>query len=198
MTSFVQVNDAPVLNSAPDNRTNDDFDSVNVNISVLFSDVDGDTLQFSATGLPGGVLLSTTGVLSGTIDSNASINSPYTVGILVEDPDGANVSGSFVWTVNNIAPIAHDDSISVNEDELITFAPLDNDENDDNDILILTIVDGPSHGTVTMVGDHNLTYDSDPDYFGSDEIVYNINDQQGGSSNGTIAINVVSVRLAFL
>jgi hypothetical protein len=62
------------------------------------SDPDGDTpLTYSATGLPGGVTLSTTGVFGGTFTTAGSFN----VTVTVKDPSNATGTGTFVWTVLN-------------------------------------------------------------------------------------------------
>ncbi len=99
------------LNSAPTstpiaNQTGVDAGSVTLNVSGNFSDTDnGDTLTFSASGLPSGLSINpTTGVITGTIASNASVTGPYSVTITATDSGNATTSQSFTWTVTNPAP----------------------------------------------------------------------------------------------
>jgi len=98
------VNDAPETTGISD-QTNDDNDSVNLNVSGSFSDVEGDTLTYSMIGQPSGLTINaTTGVISGTIASSASTGSPYTVTVTANDGQGGTVNAPFTWTVNNPAP----------------------------------------------------------------------------------------------
>ncbi|MBO1928512.1 putative Ig domain-containing protein, partial [Thiomicrorhabdus sp. 6S2-11] len=81
--------------------------------SSHFSDADaGDSLTFSASGLPEGLSInSSTGVISGTIVSDASDatdddnnTQAYTVTVTATDGEGAETSQDFTWTVNNTLP----------------------------------------------------------------------------------------------
>jgi hypothetical protein len=66
---------------------------------------------------------SVTGLISGTIDPNASDaaddndgTQDYAVTVTATDDDGAETSQVFTWTVNNVAPEAADDEYSTDED----------------------------------------------------------------------------------
>ncbi|WP_371396900.1 Ig-like domain-containing protein [Fretibacter rubidus] len=109
------VNDAPELVIDPANpdvslppQSHMDGELIEpVSIADVFTDVDGDTLSFSATGLPPGLSLdSTTGLVTGTLLPGASANGPYTVIITATDAGGLSVSTDFVWAVDNVAPTA--------------------------------------------------------------------------------------------
>ena len=83
--------------------------------ATYITDPNGDTLAWSATGLPTGLTINTTtGVISGTLDKNASASSAYTVSVTATDPYGASVTTSFTLTVSNPAPNATDDAVSTN------------------------------------------------------------------------------------
>lgn len=101
------VNDVPVAAGAlPDQNDQDGATVIPVSIAGDFTDIDGDTLSYTATGLPPGLSLDPqTGIISGTLDHGASDGGPYTVVITATDPDGASVTDSFVWTVGNVAPV---------------------------------------------------------------------------------------------
>ena len=67
--------------------------------------MEGDTLTFSASGLPAGVSIDTnTGVISGTFANNASVGGPYTVTVTANDGNGGVTSANFVLTVTNPPP----------------------------------------------------------------------------------------------
>merc|ERR1712228_280386 len=102
----------------------DDGASVSLDVSGAFTDADGDTLKYTASNLPGGLSIDEiTGVISGTIDSDASLTDPYNVTITADDSEGGVVSGAFTWTVNNVIPTVgvlndqtNDDSSTVSLD----------------------------------------------------------------------------------
>ena len=83
------------------NQNNAVADSISLQVNV--SDTYGNTLSYSATGLPAGLSInSSSGLISGIIAPGADLNSPYAVTVTVAD-DGipqASASTSFVWTVS--------------------------------------------------------------------------------------------------
>jgi hypothetical protein len=81
----------------PGNQTNTRGDIVSLQINV--DDSSGDTVTYSASGLPSGVSINTsTGLISGTISTSADSGSPYSSSVTAYD--GSNsASQSFTWTV---------------------------------------------------------------------------------------------------
>jgi len=64
------------------------------------TDPDGDTLAYSAIGLPPGLSIDpNTGSISGTVSVGATAGSPYAVTIRAEDPDTAFDTDMFSWAV---------------------------------------------------------------------------------------------------
>ncbi|MEZ5483577.1 MAG: M36 family metallopeptidase [Lysobacteraceae bacterium] len=98
------VNDDPELVGTLNDQENDEGDAVSLDISVAFSDVDGDDLSFDASGLPAGLSISPAGVISGTVDFSAGDDDPssYTVTITVDDGNGGSTTAQFDWTINNV------------------------------------------------------------------------------------------------
>jgi VCBS repeat-containing protein len=90
------LNDAPAVTN-PDSQSGAEGDTVS--LQVFATDVDGDQLTYSASGLPAGLSINpTTGLISGTIGQDASTGSPYSVTVTVDD--GASPQQvSFAWTV---------------------------------------------------------------------------------------------------
>ena len=92
-----QQNTAPSLNNPGDQISSL---SADVNLTITASDANGDTLTYSATGLPNGLSInSSTGVISGTTETAGS----FAVTITVNDGEGNSDSTSLNWQV--IAPI---------------------------------------------------------------------------------------------
>ncbi|MGB7342221.1 MAG: malectin domain-containing carbohydrate-binding protein, partial [Phototrophicaceae bacterium] len=85
------------------NQTSNEGDDIgNTALFVVASGGDGN-LSYVATGLPAGIQLEpTNGQFFGTVVEDASLNSPYTVTITVDDSDGGSddaVTTSFTWVV---------------------------------------------------------------------------------------------------
>ena len=88
------VNHAPTLTN-PGNQNSTEGSSINLSVSA--SDVDGDVLTFSATGLPTGLSInSTSGLITGTITTGSA--GGYNPTVTVSDGQ-LNTPVSFLWTV---------------------------------------------------------------------------------------------------
>ncbi|GAA0477594.1 hypothetical protein GCM10009096_19360 [Parasphingorhabdus litoris] len=188
------VNDAPTADPPLNNQTNDDADMVSVDVSGSFEDLDGDTLTFTATGLPAGLSIDANGLISGTIDPDASqVNGGvYTVTVTADDGNGGTVDSTFTWTVNNPAPVAANDTASTTEDTSVNIPVLTNDNDPDGDTL--TVISANSeNGTIVIEADGTLTYQPDPNFNGTDTIVYTISDGNGGTATATVEVTVTAV-----
>ena len=104
-------NNAPTVKPLDDQiiSTNKPF---SFNVSNKFADIDGDTLTYTATGLPtGSSIVANTGVISGTI-SQIGI---FGVTVTAADGQGSNVSDTFDLTVANNKATSGNDIIFVSE-----------------------------------------------------------------------------------
>ena len=102
--TITNTNRAPAFSAGLPNRT--DPEAAVVNLTATAVDQDGDTLVYSATGLPPGIAVHPiTGAIVGTIDYSAAAGSPYAVVIHAEDPGGLFAEMSFAWTVTDV-PVA--------------------------------------------------------------------------------------------
>jgi hypothetical protein len=115
------VNDAPSLTN-PGDQSSDEGEVVT--LAIAASDPDGDTLSFSATGLPPGPGIDpATGAITGLLDYSAA--GAYPVTVTVDDYQGGTASVSFTWTVNNVnrAPsLSNPGDQSSNEGDGVTLA----------------------------------------------------------------------------
>ena len=129
-------NNAPTLTPV-DNQTNTVADTVS--LQVLASDTDGDTLSYSATGLPAGLSINTSsGLISGNIAFGTDTSSPYSVTVTVTD-DGEpeeSANTSFAWTVNSEGP----------SNNAPTLTPVDNQTNTVADTVSLQVLASDTDG----------------------------------------------------
>ncbi len=181
--SIDPVNDAPTLVALAD-VSSDENEAFDIPLAAgSFTDVDGDTLTYSAT-LLGGDPLPTWMNFDGTrFTGTAPEGSTGAIDIEVTASDGAlNAVGSFIFTVNpvNEAPIAVDDDIFLSEggDELtiLQSSLLENDSDPDGDTLTVVSVTDGANGTVGFDADGNIVYTPNAGFQGEDSFTYTISD----------------------
>src|SRR4029079_8119962 len=99
--TVTKTNRAPTVTN-PGNQTS--AEGAAVTLQITASDPDGNTLTYSATGLPTGLAInSATGAITGTV----AVGAPATNNVVVTVSDGALTdTASFTWTVTktNRAP----------------------------------------------------------------------------------------------
>ncbi|MGZ7011384.1 MAG: Ig-like domain-containing protein, partial [Ilumatobacteraceae bacterium] len=173
LTSVGVSNTAPVFGQNLPDRS--DTENATINLQIVASDVDGDSLTYTASGLPTGVSINTSsGLISGTIAFDAAGSHTVTVTVT----DGAlSASATFSWTVTT----AEDTAIAV------TLSATDAD----NDSMTYTITTPPAHGTLSGSGS-NPTYTPAANYHGPDSFTYAASDESL-STNATVNITVTSV-----
>ncbi|MEN4919354.1 retention module-containing protein, partial [Achromobacter spanius] len=214
------TNDAPILTpgvTLGDLASNDSDDITPVDIAKQFQDVDnGDTLTYSANGLPPGLTLDPdTGLITGKIDSSASQggnNGVYTVVVTATDGAGEKITQTFEWDVKNPAPTAVNDTGATDEDTSLTVnaqnGVLANDRDPDGDTIRVSHVNGNdasvgqaiagSHGgTFTLNADGSYSFNPGSDFQALNEgqsvttsISYTVTDADGASSTATLTVTV--------
>ena len=79
----------------------EDAENTPVSFAITASDPDaGETLTFSATGLPAGISIDSSGVISGTLGYSTA--GTYHVVVTVTDPNGLFAEAPFTWTVTDV------------------------------------------------------------------------------------------------
>lgn len=203
-------NPADPQNYIPTQSGQDSSENSDLDLSEFFDDPDAsDVLTFHVPpgALPPGLTLDpVTGVISGTPSSSASqggddpLNNPgvYTVPVTVDDGNGGTFTTNVVYTITNPAPIAQNDSFSVEAGTPIVLTPLDNDNDPDADTLQITEINGQpivpggpavsvDGGEVQLSGDgQTLIYKPDPRYDGLAIFTYTIADADGATATATV------------
>ncbi|MCW7542154.1 Ig-like domain-containing protein, partial [Aquabacterium sp. A7-Y] len=147
------VNDNPVVVGTLNNVSSTDAATISIPTSGVFRDADiatnGDPLIFSATGLPAGLSIDpNTGVISGTLPNNASVQGPFSIEVTVTDQAGESTSTSFSLSANNPGPVGADESRTIDEDGSLTDAVSATDA--DGDALSYAAGTAPANGTVVV------------------------------------------------
>jgi len=135
-------------------------------------------------------------------DAFAAKISPLNTG----DGQGGTTTAEVSVTVRpvNDAPVADDQSVTVAEDGSVQIALTGTDVETPHGDLVAAIVEGPSHGTLTLVSCLTYRYDPAPDHNGPDSFQVTLTDDgdpSGGHSNpgdltsepATISITVTPV-----
>jgi large repetitive protein len=179
------INDAPVA-LAQSVSTDED---IPVSITLVGTDIDGDSLTYTVVQQP------THGTLSGTLPNltyqpAANYHGPDSFTFQVTDSSGVTSNVATVsLTVRSIndAPVALAQSVSTDEDIPVSITLMGTDV--DGDSLTYTVVQPPAHGTLSGAFP-NLTYLPAANYNGPDSFTFQVNDGQVDSNPSTISITV--------
>ncbi|MBP7402951.1 MAG: tandem-95 repeat protein, partial [Clostridia bacterium] len=94
----------------------------------------------------------------------------------------------------NHAPLAVDDAVSTPEDTPVNIDVLANDTDADGDLLTVSAVTAPLHGSAVIQPDQTVTYTPDPDWSGAtDSFIYFIADEAGAASAADVYVTVTAV-----
>ncbi|MBW7850630.1 MAG: tandem-95 repeat protein [Rhodospirillales bacterium] len=198
------VNDAPVLASAISDQTATEDSAFSFLVPAgTFTDVDGDTLTFGATLADGNPLPAWLSFDSGsrTFSGTPASGDIGSLSVRVTASDGSeSVYDDFTLSVGGAphAPVATDDSYSMNEDGTLSVVAasgvLANDSDADGDDLSAVLVSGPSHGTLSLAADGSFVYAPEANFNGTDSFSYHADDgsQTSGEAVVTIAISPVN------
>ena len=117
---------------------------------------------------------------------------PNTLNNIDKHFDGQVEMFSLSDTVDNCGnanPVANPDVATTDEDTAVVIDVLANDTDGNFDPLTVTTATA-TNGTVTINGDGTLTYTPNANYNGPDQILYSIEDGNGGTATSTVAVTV--------
>ena len=106
---------------------------------------------------------------------------------------------NFGLSLANDAPVANDDSFSVNQNDMLVMpAPgvLGNDTDAEGNTLTAVRVSGPANGALTLNGDGSFTYTPNAGFRGIDTFSYKVTDGTSESNTAAVAITVNEVNHA--
>lgn len=121
------------------------------------------------------------------------------IGSAYDDDKGISSGSAYVYSLNSTgsnAPVAFDDSYSVNENTVLNvIAPgvLGNDNDLEGDTLNAILVDSTTNGILALNDDGSFSYTPNSDFNGTDSFTYKANDGYVDSGEATVTITVNSV-----
>ena len=189
-------NPKPVVTGVAPDQTDTDGDDVSVPTAAFFNDPDGDDLTFSAEGLPPGLTIDpVTGVISGALPIDASINGPYSVTLTATDSDGDTVSTAFTWNVGNIPPVVTDtpEDVVLEDNEPVDVSLADLFEDPDGDPVVYSATGLPPGLSIDPeTGVLSGVVDPSASQGGPYTPIITATDDSGDSASVVISVDVVN------
>ncbi|ELB2198229.1 tandem-95 repeat protein [Vibrio parahaemolyticus] len=189
---ILPINDAP--NAENDVITTEEDTAVTIDVLVNDSDVEGDALSIQSASVPSeqGSVDIVDGKLVFTPAEN--FNGEATITYIVTDGDLTDEAKVTVTvTPVNDSPVAVDDTVSTQEDTVVTIDVLTNDTDVDGDKLSIESASVPKEqGTVEVV-DGKLVFTPAENFNGDAEITYTVTDGElTDEAKVTVTVNPVN------
>jgi hypothetical protein len=183
-----------VTNIAPiaENDVMSTMQSQTVTVDVLANDISkgGHQLTIASTSSASNGVISHDGQLLTYTPSNGfSGNDAFTY--VVRDSFGDESTASVGVTIENIKPIANDDSINSPQNTAVNIAVLANDVDAVGDNLAVASIDAASHG-IASIEENTVVYRPNDGFAGIETLSYTIIDAYGESAQASINIDITN------
>lgn len=198
-TATVTINIVPAGSNQPP-AAQDDTATVNAGNSVTVivlsndTDADGNPLSVSITEQPahGTATVNPNNNVIYTHDSSNTTSDSfvYTVNDGQGGTDTAQVTITVVPTGGNHAPVANDDTATVDEGAMVNIPVLINDTDADGHALTVSITTQPTNGSATINPNNVVSYTHNGSETTSDSFTYTVNDGNGGTDTGLVTITI--------
>jgi uncharacterized delta-60 repeat protein len=190
------INDAPVANIDSYNIAEDTVLNGST-VLVNDSDIDADTLSVNTTPTAnvsnGSLSLSSDGTFVYTPNVNFNGSDSFTYQITDSNGGSDTAAVSITVTSVNDIPVAVNDSVSTTEDTVLNGTTvLINDSDIEGDTLTIsaTAITDATNGVLNLSSNGTYSYTPAANFNGEDSFVYQANDGNGGSAQGTVTITV--------
>jgi len=194
-----EIADAPV--AAIDNySTGEDVPfTVGANLGVLANDLDpsGDGLTAEVVDGPahGTLTMNADGSFTYSPEANWNGTDSFTYKAIANGEEMISSANIVVEPLNDW-PVAVDDEVTINADEIAAAAVpeglMGNDSDIDGDELMATLVEGPEHGTLVLNPDGTYNYVPEEGFTGDDSFRYQLFDGMANSNVATVTLHVIA------
>ncbi len=185
-----EINDMPVATD-DDVTIEEDEDTV---INVLTNDTglgDGfSNLEIESVPGNGNAIVVGDSTIEYTPDQDYNGNDQFEYRVSDSDNDSDVATVSITINPQNDTPVAVNDTVETEEDTLLTFNVLENDNGLGDGGLSISITQTPENGNAEVAGDSTITYSPNPNYYGEDSLVYKVSDANGDLSTAKVYITV--------
>jgi len=165
--------------------------NVPVSITLVSSDVDGDSLDYTVMSDPSdGVLTGTAPSLTYTPDTDYFGSDSFTFKANDDEDDSNTATVSITVNAPSGTPVAYNQSVSTDEDTPVSITLVGSDPDDDS--LSYIIVSSPDDGVLTGTAP-SLTYTPDDDFNGIDSFTFKVNDGSEDSNTATVSLTIDAV-----
>ncbi|ENQ8066196.1 tandem-95 repeat protein, partial [Vibrio parahaemolyticus] len=189
---ILPINDAP--NAKNDVITTEEDTAVTIDVLVNDSDVEGDVLSIQSASVPSeqGSVDIVDGKLVFTPAEN--FNGEATITYIVTDGDLTDEAKVTVTvTPVNDSPVAVDDTVSTQEDTVVTIDVLPNDSDVDGDKLSIQSASVPEEQGKVEIVEGKLVFTPAENFNGDAEITYTVTDGQlTDEAKVTVTVNPVN------
>ncbi|EWH08644.1 Ig family protein, partial [Catenovulum agarivorans DS-2] len=184
----VLPNRAPIANA--DTASTTHKQSVVIDALANDSDPDGDQINLVSADANNQGLAE---IINGQIvyTPNIGLSGQVTISYQIEDIYNLVASNTVTVDVSgNDAPVAVDDSLSIEGNEsFIDLSVLDNDTDSNADSLSIESVSA-TYGSVSVINNRVIRYVPQAGYTGIDTVTYRINDGYGGTDTASVTVNI--------
>jgi len=189
----VAVNDSVEVNEVVSTGSELTAPRTTTTIDLTANDIDieDDTLKIvSIYDVENGIVANTSGG-EVTVSARGDFVGDVTFSYTVMDSNGATADADVTVTIlpQNDPPRLTDDSRTIDEDEPVSIAVLENDTDIEGDTLTIDSTTQPENGSVTFTAD-SVTYTPTKDYYGNDTFQYTVSDGNGGTATATVSIKI--------
>ena len=197
---ITNVNESPITSGILNTSINEDSGLQTISTAASFNDPDLESLTYTVTtvsqtaGLLDSVSINAnTGVLS--VESRTNAFGAAVLRVTATDAAGATVSSEFthsIIAVNDAPVLLNYTGQTFSGQSLTTTTPglLLGATDVDNSSISAVLIQGPSHGTVTIRPDGSFTYTPATGYFGSDSFQFAGSDGQATGATMTASLFV--------
>ncbi|MBD1863356.1 MULTISPECIES: tandem-95 repeat protein [Trichocoleus] len=187
------INDAPIARN--DSQTiNEDNAAILINVIANDTDVDRDPLTIvSFTDATRGTLTdNANGTFTYQPSPNANGSDSFTY--IVDDGQGGSASATVNIVIRSLndAPLAVNDSLTLDEDTTGSINVIANDTDADSTFSVLSFTQA-GRGTVRNLGNGNFSYQPLTNFNGSDSFTYTVRDAAGATATATVSVGVNSI-----
>jgi large repetitive protein len=186
------VNDSPV--AVQDTFTISEDGTASGTVATNDTDADGQPLTFSFGSAVNGVLTASANG-SFTFVPSAQFFGTVTIPYSVCDNAGLCTSSTLIIQVTSVndTPLAQNDVLTGNEDQLLSGSVATNDSDIEPGDLSYQLTGTVSNGVINMTSNGQVVFQPAPNYFGTQVVSYSVCDQQGACNTATLTLTVQSV-----